>query len=91
VSPEARRLETLFAPYFDARGRFRLDPEGRSAKHTHWDDATTPGATEWSVAQVLIDLAGQNDWEVAFTVSLPDSRKQNRAVVSLERVAPIGS
>jgi hypothetical protein len=89
-SPEARRLETAFAPYFEARGRFRLDPEGRSAKHTHWEGDDTPGATEWAVAQVLIDSAEHNDWEAAFTVSLVDSRAQNRAVVKLEQVAPIG-
>jgi hypothetical protein len=41
VSPEARKLESAFAPYFDARTRFRLDPEGRSAKHTHWSEETT--------------------------------------------------
>jgi hypothetical protein len=40
VSPEARKLESAFAPYFDARHRFRLDPEGRSAKHTHWSEET---------------------------------------------------
>ena len=41
VSPDARKLEAAFAPYFDARTRFRLDPEGRSAKHTHWSEEIT--------------------------------------------------
>src|SRR5688572_18546221 len=36
LSPEAKRIEAAFSPYFDAHGRFRLDPEGRSTKHTHW-------------------------------------------------------
>ena len=46
VSPDARQLEAAFAPYFDAHTRFRLDPEGRSAKHTHWSEETTvPTAT----------------------------------------------
>jgi hypothetical protein len=40
VSPDARKLEAAFAPYFDAHTRFRLDPEGRSAKHTHWSEET---------------------------------------------------
>jgi hypothetical protein len=31
---EARRIEKEFTAYFEARGRFRLDPEGRNAKHT---------------------------------------------------------
>ena len=34
---------------------------------------TAPGATGWTVAQMLIDSEGQNDWEAAFTVSIPDS------------------
>ena len=43
LSPEAKRIEAAFAPYFEAHGRFRLDPEGRSAKHTHWtDEAAAP-------------------------------------------------
>ena len=46
VSPDARKLEAAFAPYFDARTRFRLDPEGRSAKHTHWSEETAPSEVE---------------------------------------------
>lgn len=91
ASPEARRIETAFAPYFDAHGRFRLDPEGRSAKHTHWSNDDTPGAAEWPLAQVLIDFEEHNDWEVRFLVSLTDSRAQNRAVVRFESVSPIGA
>src|SRR5688572_19659449 len=71
ASPEAKRIEAAFAPYFDTRSRFRLDPEGRSAKHTHWlDGDSAPPAGEWRVAQVLIDPDEQNDWEAQFTVSL---------------------
>ena len=46
VSPDARQLGAAFAPYFDAHTRFRLDPEGRSAKHTHWSEETTPSEVE---------------------------------------------
>ncbi len=88
MSAEAKRLEAAFGPYFDARGRFRLDPEGRSAKHTHWDDAATDPLR---IAQVLIDTQELNDWEAGFTVSLADSRAQNRAVVRFEAAAPIGT
>jgi hypothetical protein len=88
LSPEARRIEAEWAPYFDARGRFRLDPEGRAAKHTHWDE-TAPG-NEWSVAQVLVDADDQNDWEARFVVRITQSRAENRAVVLFETVAAIG-
>ena len=95
ISPDARKLETAFAAYFDARTRFRLDPEGRSAKHTHWSAEnaapTADGGKQWLVAQVLIDAEEQNDWEATFTISLADSRAQNRAVVSFSGVGPIGT
>ena len=87
---EAKRIEAAFGAYFDARGRFRLDPEGRAAKHTHWIEAERPGAAEWQLAQVLIDAAELNDWEVRFTVDLTESRAANRAVLRFESVAPIG-
>ena len=45
---------------------------------------------EWNVAQVLIDSEEQNDWEARFTVSLAQSRAENRAVVRFESVSPIG-
>ena len=95
ISPDARKLEAAFAAYFDARTRFRLDPEGRSAKHTHWSEdnaaPTADGGKQWLVAQVLIDAEEQNDWEATFTISLADSRAQNRAVVSFSGVGPIGT
>jgi len=95
VSPDARKLEAAFAPYFDARHRFRLDPAGRSAKHTHWSEENeTPNATggkQWTVAQVLIDAEEQNDWEATFTIDLAASRTENRAVVSFVGVAAIGA
>jgi len=90
LSAAAREVEAAFAPFFAARGRFRLDAEGRSTKHTHWLDESSVGAEEWSVAHMLIDPADHNDWEAAFAVSLPESRAQNRAVLRFKRVAPIG-
>ncbi|WP_414659922.1 DEAD/DEAH box helicase [Horticoccus sp. 23ND18S-11] len=91
ASPEAKRIEAAFNAYFDARTRFRLDPEGRSTKHTHWSAEATAGQAEWTIGQVLIDTTEQNDWEVTFTVSLPASRAENRAVVRFDGVAAIGA
>jgi superfamily II RNA helicase len=88
LSPEARRIEGAFGPYFDARTRFRLDPEGRSTKHTHWSEAADRAQLE--IAQVLIDADGHNDWEAVFTIPLAESRAANRAVVRFETVHPIG-
>ncbi|HYP16016.1 MAG TPA: DUF3516 domain-containing protein, partial [Opitutus sp.] len=68
---------------------FRLDPEGRAAKHTHWDE--DGGAGEWEVAQVLVDPEEQNDWEATFVVSLSESRTQNRPMLRFGGVRPIGN
>jgi superfamily II RNA helicase len=89
VSPEARQLEKAFGNYFEARGRFRLDPEGRATKHTHWTENS--GASEWEVAQMLIDAEEQNDWEARFVVSLAESRTANRPVLRFVGVAPVGT
>ena len=89
VSPDARKLESTFAAYFEARTRFRFDPEARNAKHTHWSEDRD--AATWTVAQVLIDATEQNDWEARFTADLTESRVQNRAVVNFVSVAPVGT
>ena len=89
-----RRLEREFTPYFVARGRFRLDPEGRSVLNTHFDEpasTSTGQGVEWPVAQVLVDLEGQNDWEVDFLVPLDASRRSNQVVLRYESVRPIGA
>ncbi len=96
---EARRIEKEFAAYFDARGRFRLDPEGRSAKHTHWgEESSQPSAVSDQpaekfrpLAQVLVDVEEQNDWEARFIVSLSDSRAANAAVLRFAGVGPVGA
>lgn len=93
LAAAARRLEKLFHPFFESRGRFRLDPEGRSAKHTHVTENTGPAAEDgrtWTVAQVLVDAEEQNDWEVTFTLLVDASRAANAVVLRCEAVAPIG-
>ena len=92
---EAERA--VFAAYGEARGRFRLDPEGRSAKHTHFGVIVTDGIVataavgEMEVAQVLVDAEGANDWEVVFGVAIAASRAESRAVVRLVAVRAIGA
>jgi hypothetical protein len=84
----ARRIEDAFRAYFDARGRFRLDPEGRSAKHTHLDETTDPNV--WPLAQVLVDTEEQNDWEARFEISLAQSRAENRVAMTFVGAGEIG-
>jgi len=86
---EARQIEEAFERYFEAHGRFRLDPEGRAAKHTHWDEAASK--EEWQIAQVLVDADELNDWEARFVISLSESRAKNSAVVRFVGVEPVGA
>ncbi len=85
----AKRMEAEFAPYFAARGRFRLDPAGRAVVHTHW--TVDRDADEWIVTQVLIDDEDANDWEANFVVPLSASRAANTAVVRFADLRPFGS
>jgi hypothetical protein len=90
----ARKLEDAFKPYFDARTRFRLDPEGRAAKHTHFeslDDTPLNARSVWPVAQVLTDPESLNDWEATFTIDLTASRTENRPVLAFDSVHEIGT
>ncbi|MFM1749028.1 MAG: hypothetical protein RLZZ188_2694, partial [Verrucomicrobiota bacterium] len=83
------RAETLFSAHFEARGRLRLDPEGRSNKHTHWLEEE-PGHS-LGLAQVLVDHDDANDWEARFTIDLAASRGTGRVVLKLDSVGAIGA
>jgi superfamily II RNA helicase len=85
-----RRLEDLFAPYFETRGRFRLDPAGRAAGHTHWVEVDQASGV-WTVAQVLVDPEELNDWELVVEVPLAESRAAQSAVIRLVSLGPVGS
>jgi hypothetical protein len=53
-------------------------------------EIATASVGEMEVAHVLVDADGANDWEVIFGVSVAASRTENRAVVRLITVRPIG-
>ncbi len=82
----AREIEDAFAAYEAARGRWRLDPEGRSAKHTHFAEPVDP----WSVAQVLIDGEDNNDWELRCEIDVAASRAAGEVILRWLGVGPIG-
>ena len=93
---EHEQERKAFMAYGEARGRFRLDPEGRAAKHMHFGEIVADGVVataavgELEVAQTLVDAEGHNDWEAVFGVAIAASRAENRAVVRLVAVRPIG-
>jgi hypothetical protein len=73
------RLRERVDAYVSDHGSFRLDPEGRSARHT-WVDAAD-GA--WKVRQMLQDSEGRNDWAAEFEVDLAASRNAGVPVLRL--------
>ncbi len=94
LQAESRRYEKEFAAYFEARGRFRLDPEGRNVKHTHFGEQGEGNMEQGAVlpiAQVLADTEEQDDWEASFTVSLDQSRIENRPVIEFLGVRSVGA
>lgn len=79
---ETRSIETAFAPFFDEHLRLRLDPEGRSAKHTHFDEVEhLNAASEWAVSQVLVDPDDANDREARFVVDLVACRATGEIIL----------
>lgn len=93
---EYEKIRNVFKQYGEARGRFRLDPEGRAAKHTHFGaivsegEIATAAVGEMEVSHVLVDADGANDWEAVFGASMAASRAENRAIVRLIIVRLIG-
>ncbi len=78
-----------FTPFFEARGRFLLDPAGRSAHHTHFTpDPNDPDTL--IIHQTLVDPDGLNDWAATFTLDLPATRATAAPAIALARVAVIG-
>ena len=84
---DVRAVGDAFDHYVDERGWFRLDPEGRSAKHTHIEAENEL----WRVAQVLVDYEEENDWELTVEVDLAASRENGAVVLRWVGLGPIGS
>jgi hypothetical protein len=65
---------------------YRLDPEGRAARHTRVDENAGDGL--WRVTQVLQDGEGRNDWAVSFGVDLTVSRMAGAPILRLDGFGP---
>jgi len=89
VAPwSAEQLDAAMTAYYQEHQRLLLDPEARNHKHTY----VTPNDDDsvWSVAQVLVDPDGLNDWQATFTIDKAQAREQGRPVLQLVAIAPIG-
>ena len=80
----ADRFRGLLDAYLAGHGRFRLDPEGRNARHTYVLPAED-GLT-WRIQQMLVDPEEDNDWVAEFEVDLAASRQAGEPVLRLLRL-----
>jgi superfamily II RNA helicase len=83
----AEELMRMVEAYYQEHERITLDPEARNHKHTHViqdDDANL-----WTVAQVLVDPEGANDWQATFTVDKALAREEGKPMLTLVGMAPI--
>lgn len=77
IGAGAREVQTAFDAYVQDRGWFRLDPEGRAAKHTHIDAEDDT----WRVTQVMVDSDELNDWSLEVEVDVSASREAGAVVL----------
>jgi hypothetical protein len=83
-TPEA--LRRALEDYRAERGMFRLDPEGRAARHTRVEPRAAEGI--WFVAQALQDSEGRGDWNAEFEADLSASRAAGVPILRLARFGP---
>ena len=67
--------------------RLTLDPEARNHKHTYVTQDDDAGL--WTIAQVLVDPAGLNDWQATFTVDKALAREEGKPTLKLLGLAAI--
>jgi superfamily II RNA helicase len=78
------RLRAAREAYLREHRGLRLDPEGRSLRHTHVHGGEE--ANRWRVEQMLVDPEGLNDWVLELEVDLDASRRSGEPVVRLRRL-----
>ncbi len=81
----ALKVDDAFRGYFQARGRFRLDPEGRAKTHTHF----SIDGEAWGIDQVLIDPEEHNDWALRLRLELGECREAAAVVLHWVELGPV--
>lgn len=83
----AEELAQSMEEYRQEHAGITLDPEARNHKHTY----ITPNDAEgiWTIAQVLIDPDGFNDWQATFTVDKDVAKEEGKPRLQLIGVGAI--
>ena len=80
-----KRMEEILEEYHAEHGNFRLDAEGRSAKHT----IALWSGENLQIQQVLQDDEDFNDWEVDYSIPLAEAREAGMPLLRLNRIGPV--
>ena len=89
VSPwAAEDLRVAMEPYYAEHERILLDPDARN--HTRTYVTQDDHAATWTVAQVLVDPQGLNDWQATFTVDKVVAKEEGKPTLVLLGVSAIG-
>lgn len=81
-------LEQAMAPYYEEHKEIRTDPVARSPNNTIVRDETSGApAGLWEITQIICDPEGDNDWMLDCVVDLDQSRKAEKPIVTLRRIA----
>jgi superfamily II RNA helicase len=83
----ADELASALEPYYAEHTRITLDPEARNHKHTYITQDDESGV--WTVAQILVDPEGLNDWQATFTVDKALAREEGKPTLRLAGFTPI--
>jgi hypothetical protein len=73
--------------YYAEHERITLDPEARNHKHTYITQDDESGV--WTVAQVLVDPEGLNDWQATFIVNKALAKEEGKPTLQLVGLASI--
>ena len=85
----ASRLAESMKAYREEHGAFRMDAEGRNARHTLIEMQPEKGI--WKIEQILQDANGLNDWALHLEVDLAASRVQGAPVLRLTTLGDLGA
>ncbi len=78
------RLKAAREEYLREHESLRLDPEARNLRHTQVKPSGD--GTRWRIEQMLVDVAGLNDWVAELEVDLEASREAGEPVLQLRRL-----
>ncbi len=86
-SPNPAEIKRQLETYFQNHQRIRLDPEARNQRHSRIQKQAD--RQTWNLHQTLVDPEEKNDWFIEFDINLPQSRQQNRPVITFVRLYTI--